>query len=310
MTLLLSSSIRNGQSSAAMSSAMSTINHESKGHTNTITNTITNSNAIPQRKLDAASTTLELQPQEIIAMTFFGINPLSPDDINFFETQTQSYIQHYYNDANSDCTQCLQKSINLTDISIQVTDQNPPYNSETSSDSTSTSGDSSSIKLYYTQTTSFASSSSGEFIPTLHDIVKEPFNNIKKRKEYREQYFINATNVPEAFQNLKLTSSPIFEIQSRNFFTSVGFYAIVAASGAVLIAIIGFFIYKNHKGGKDKVYDGPKIDNDEEDISNKHKQSKQSEYPSELDLNHKEDVSTIMENPKTQDGRYGADRYV
>eukprot|EP00551_Chaetoceros_affinis_P008193 CAMPEP_0203662892 /NCGR_PEP_ID=MMETSP0090-20130426/692_1 /ASSEMBLY_ACC=CAM_ASM_001088 /TAXON_ID=426623 /ORGANISM="Chaetoceros affinis, Strain CCMP159" /LENGTH=496 /DNA_ID=CAMNT_0050525733 /DNA_START=542 /DNA_END=2032 /DNA_ORIENTATION=- len=64
---------------------------------------------------------------ELISMSFRGMEPLSPDDLQWFTTRTEDYITDYYNLDQSCGGICYLKDINVTKVVIEVSEQDPPF---------------------------------------------------------------------------------------------------------------------------------------------------------------------------------------
>ncbi len=215
---------------------------------------------------------------ELISMTFTGVNPLSPTDLQWFVQRTEDYITDYYNSLESSCGgACLQKEIDVTDVVIEVSEQDPPFDgrrrglrslrnvlvSDAAFDAEIDIGSiqkvdrrngrdlqtNNKLTITYSQTTSYRKVSGNVEDIDPEDIVKEPFNNISKRGKYRED-FIKAPeeDVPVSFRELSIVAAPDIKEPPSNFF-GIGVIATIAAGGFAILVLIVFLICRC-RGGK------------------------------------------------------------
>ncbi len=288
--------------------------------------------SLPRILETTTSTTSQAQNGEIITMKLEGIQPLSPTDIQWFETQTQNYIEYYYNEATiTNCVDCLQKYMDVESVVIQVTDQSPSFEEGSSSSGSGGSEDPATgeVKLMYTQITKYTTTEDSDSTttnnttmttPTFEDIVKEPFNNIAKRQTFRDDFLKggkdggSSGNAPESMTDLLRTSSVVIQLPSRNFWTSIGFYAIVGTAGAVVLVGLIFGVYCCRKKSRtiDKIRDGEGYADEEHNGGGYGNHNRgvrggdmngNGKVPSSLDVHGKNDeISTIMVDPQGQTG--------
>lgn len=216
---------------------------------------------------------------ETITMTLTGLDPLSPNDIVWFQDKTRGYIENYFNDEISNCGACLQQQLDVVDVSIEVSNQDPPFvetsrrklsmldldleiqihhskqgnsiPSATSSISSSSSRQtqaSNKITLTYSQTTTYQMTTSSDTPPNIEDIVKEPFNDISKRREYRD-FIMEPSDTPEAFKSLSLVSAPTILYPSPSIF-SIGVIAAIASGGAAVLVLVIFLLCRRSRRKK------------------------------------------------------------
>lgn len=278
---------------------------------------------------------------ELISMTFIGLNPLSPEDLQWFVLRTQDYITDYYNNKSlgSFCGGvCLQEDIDVTDVVIEVTEQNPPFGKrmrnlrslrnsyyisdtdfdvEISTGSTSTRSplngerrnggrflqSNNKITITYSQKMSYqkVNGDVGDINP--EDIIREPFNNISKRGKYRES-FIKAPegDVPVAFETLSTVGAPDIKEPSSSFF-SIGVIAAIAAGGLVILVLIVFLVCRC-RGGKETDSKYPNFDepHPKSTRSGRSNEYQNGQLPSQVQLPElKDEVSTLVD-PSPQYG--------
>jgi hypothetical protein len=260
---------------------------------------------------------------ENIVMTLNGLNPLPPQDIYTFETNIANYIEAYYSETNSNCNNCLQKDIDIFSVNIQVTNQNPRYVDDNrrqrrslalGSPTTSSSdrvnhryrylqaSGPTQISLTYTQTTIYRKNNPTMADPNIEDIVKEPFNNVLKRKDFLD--FLKQ-NAGPSFQTLSLVLAPTIQEPSGSIF-GIGVIAAIASGGLVILVLVVFLICKcsRRSGGKSNYsYD------DHHPVSTKSRRpnghpsnGNHARHPSQVEVQDLKDEVSTMVDPTPQYG--------
>ena len=247
---------------------------------------------------------------ENIVMTLNGLSPLTPEDEEIFETTIESYIKDYYSDPNSNCNNCLQKDIDIVDVSITVTKQNPRYVASDSRRQLSssarlnnhryrylqTSGPTQ-ISLTYTQSTTYRQINPIDATITdiVKDIVKEPFNNVNKRGRVLNLL----KNAGEAFKSLTLVLAPT--IQEPSSILGIGVIAAMASGGLVILVLVVFLICKCSR--RSDGYD------DDHPVSTKSRRpnghpsnANHARHPSQVEVQDLKDEVSTMVDPTPQYG--------
>lgn len=256
---------------------------------------------------------------ENIVMTLNGLYPLAPEDEKSFETTIESYIKDYYSDPNSNCNNCLQKDIDIVDVSITVTKQNPRYVADSRRQRRSlaldlprlsssnrlnrryrylqTSGPTQ-ISLTYTQTTTYR-----EINPidaSIEDIVKEPFNNVLKRNKVLKKL----KQAGEAFVTLTLVLAPTIQEPSSSIF-GIGVIAAIASGGLVILVLVVFLICKcsRRSGGKSKYsYDDHPVSTNSRRPNGHPSNANHARHPSQVEVQDLKDEVSTMVDPTPQYG--------
>ena len=196
---------------------------------------------------------------------------------------------------------------NILDVTIQIDDEkittssgnnnHPKRNLNTSSVNK--------VTLTYSQKTSYQKVNPNIPDPIIYDIVKEPFNNISKRRRFKE--FIKApSNVPEVFKSLSLVTAPSITMKTKSIF-GIGVIAAISAGGLIFLVLSIFLIYRVTRHRKRKLdhnINGGSYDVEMQEQSrarnglhpnpNMHHQNK---HPSQLHLSEglKDEVSTMVD---------------
>ena len=267
--------------------------------------------------------TPETETAEAVTMTLTGVNPLSPEDLTWFQQRTQEFIFDYYNEVKLSCTNCFQDDIDVVEVTIKVFDQDPRFvgssnrlrqrrnlrqslqhilfhDSNTSRKLQTTTD--SKVTLTYSQTTSYRIINSEVTAPIIEDIVQEPFNNIAKRKEYIE-FIKEAVDVPLAFSLLNVVSAPTIKEIQPSFF-GIGVIVAIAAGGLVLLIIFIFLICRYRRKNKNDTKYGY------DDRNNLSAQSRKANglgrHPSQVHLPDVKDEVSTMVDPSPQYGVFSS----
>jgi len=266
------------------------------------------------------------------------MNSLDSLEIKWFETQTEEYIKHYYNEQIVSCDSCIQKNIDMAEVTIEVTSQSPPYSSDGGStrrrhrkrkvslsrmswemegfalgtnNMDNADNDKQGLRrrylqtnqvtLTYKQTVSYRIMNPSAPDYTINDIIINPFSDISKRRDYKN--FMKApSNAPPSFTSLELISAPTIQTKVDKGL-GIGIIAAIAAGGAIIVAGGIFLFCWWRRKGKRK-YPDPYND---QRISGRNGQYPDGQPPAQVQLPNfnKDEVSTMVD-PSPQYGYFNS----
>lgn len=267
--------------------------------------------------------------QKDMTMNLVGIDPFTTKNYAFVEKKTKGYIQKFYNDVIDDGFIDLRDDLYGVKVSITIRRIDPPYvdpnelvengNGSGDGNENGNGGDDGStrharhlrqlqtkqVTITYDQSISYRIlSTATNQSPNIGDIAITPFNNISRRRNYRD-ILKNGGN--DAFENLVEIKEPKLPVQDdpNNNNNDDGLNQNdVGTRGAVVAIIIGVgstVVFILIIGGAYWWWNKNKKKNQQYDAS--HAQSGSGSYPNNVQVNGtaRDEVSTLVD-PESRNG--------
>lgn len=167
-------------------------------------------------------------------MGLTGITPFNNADREKFESLTENYIELYYNNHNNADIQKLQNFLHNVSVAIKVTSMDPPYVAP-SSRLRRLVEQSPELEVTFDQDIFYQLNDGFDMNATLPNIVKDPFNDIAKRKDYVQHLQVE-------FESIERSSLPIIPTATEDKGGEKDYIKILAVVGPVVAGLIILFV--------------------------------------------------------------------
>jgi len=185
----------------------------------------------------------EIHSEEVsdVSMLLAGMSPLNNENREKFEDLTEEYIEDFYNNHTSPEVKTLQNSLFNVTVDVKVTDMDPPFEQKKSAATEE-------LKVIYDLNINYRNAF--RLNATQDDILREPFNNIVKRKNYVQ--FMQERGKGD-FESLTHASLPIIEDadDDETESTSLNLFLILGpVVGGIVVLFFIVFLYRRSRNYK------------------------------------------------------------